>query len=297
MSEISQMIDLTAREFLTAYAYLFLFLIVALFFLRLRMQREWSKGVDCDKALTDDELALIAGGWPRVSLLMVLRLLHKECVQFRKSFIGKATLVCTADEGNDLSEGDRCLLGEIKRRGKRGVRLKELVPVAERYGIGMEESLATRGIRAVRSEVRSLRSKLIWAPILFAVVGAVRVYQGIQRDEPFTYVVSMGVIGVALLLLLSKVEPVTRRGRRVYKERKRNARNAVSGGVADALTAYACLGWIGIAGTTFAKELGDETTRYFYNSTSNSSSWSGDSDSGDSDSGGGCGGCGGCGGD
>ncbi|MFC4992733.1 TIGR04222 domain-containing membrane protein [Rubritalea tangerina] len=288
------MIEMSAGAFLAGYSGLFILCVLVLLVIRQRARREWSRGVDSDVGVSDDALALMAGGWSRLAYLMALRLLHSKSVRFKKGFLGSAALVHQKAPSIDLGEREETLLIAIKARGKGGVPMKDLTTLVERSGMAMEEGLAVRGLRAVRAEQRAVQKKLIWVPTFFAFIGVLRVYQGVVANEAFFFVVLIGVIGTAILGALSKVNPLTSKGKRLVTESRKCSRNAVRGGVPEALTAYACLGWLGIAGTSFARGLGNDVTRHFYNAH-HSSSGDGGNDGGDGGCGGGCGGCGGCG--
>jgi uncharacterized protein (TIGR04222 family) len=120
-------------------------------------------------------------------------------------------------------------------------------------------------------------------------IGGLRLLVGLVRGEPTGFLVNMGLVSIAILVLVCSPSRLTARGQ-AYIERLKKSLNSLghSTGSRYALVT-AILGVSGLAGTPY-----EAFGEIFKKAQSSSSGGCGARGGGSDDGGGGCGGCGGC---
>jgi uncharacterized protein (TIGR04222 family) len=270
--------DLTGGPFLLLYGVLFLLAVLGCFALSEWLRPEGRPG----KADDADELAVLAGGAPRLAEAIVARLLADHAMDItdrRELRIHRSEAVRSTAERRVMALASpatwKDVLGAIK------VEAEVIEARLERKGLLMDA--------ATRKQMRFWQTSPLFALMVF---GAIKWGVGTLRDRPVGFLTALLIVTAFVALIrFAKLDAATRSGRRALGEVRRDAARLRSAPVRDeAGMAVALFGTTVLIGSGLSD---------FHDLRMKSTS-SGDGGSGDSGSGGdgGCGGggCGGCGG-
>ncbi|MGJ8725864.1 MAG: TIGR04222 domain-containing membrane protein [Roseibacillus sp.] len=296
MTDLILFIHWSGKTFLGYYLCYFLLCLILLLLLKGLQKKKWSRGIEDSTPLSNEHLAMLAGGPTRVAQLTLLQLLEQEIIGVSKKGFGsvRASLLDSTYQGTNPCE--QKLLSQLIEKKKRGISFSKLISSITSLTNHTEEQLAVRGLSATKDDLKFLKHKLGFLVILFFLPGITRVILGLQRNEDILGAVVLTVLGTLFLRGFSKANPLTSRGKKALKETREDLLKSTNRKLSDHdFLSFAVLGWTEIADTALANKIGTDSCSYFESHAATKHDPPSGGCGGDSGCGGGCGGCGGCG--
>jgi len=289
---LTNVLDFTGPEFLWFYAISFAFALVWSLVRRSGAQKKFSLAEAAEVQLSDPyELAFLAGGAPRCTQVVVVRLIKAGAVEWKKARgFSESKLIAKSAASPDFNDIERTVYSSILSYGKKGIPLSGLSLLVGTRISGIEAKLAKLGLRPTQSEEGG-RGCFIALPLaILAVIGVVKVAVGISRDKPVGFlVVFLIVTFFAMALIAAARKKLTPAGEALLEKMRREPRTTFP----DATLCGVAL--LGISGIGYDESLAgmDVAFRKEISQLGNASSSSGGGSGCSSGCGSGCGGCGG----
>lgn len=182
---------------------------------------------DHDAASVDPyEAAFLAAGPGRVVQLAVTRLLHQGFVLWKPGLLGARLQMQTAISPASLPAAEHALMSKISAAGEKGMRVGETASAVFPAMRGIEVGLASKGLRPTREERGSARVLSVMPLIALGLLGLVKVFTGLGRNEPVLILLAFLLATViAIAITVRSVPRLTESGKRLLM--KLSARNAV----------------------------------------------------------------------
>lgn len=289
--------DWNGPDFLWLYAVAFLIALGFTLWRRARSNAKFSFPGAAEANLTDPyEIAYLAGGAPRCSQVVVVKLIKSGAVEWKRSkFLKESILVASGKASPDFNDIERTVYSSILDYGQKGMPLANVSQLVATRVSGLESQLAKLGLRPTSSESGS-ETFSIMLPMLFLVgVGVVKVVIGISRDKPVTFLCLMIFATFVVAAIIAGSARKTTPAGKLVLSRMRDSKSGFAN-LPDPYTGTLCgIGLMGISGIDHDPSIAglDLVLRNEISQIGNPSSSSGCSSDGGSGCSSGCGGCGG----
>ncbi len=294
--------DWTGPEFLGFYSAGFVVTLVWSIVRRSRVNEKFTLPAAAEPSLTDPyEIAFLAGGAPRCSQVVLVRLITTGVIQWRKAKVFRdSKLVAVGPAATGFNDIERSVYSAILGYGEKGMSLTTIPQrVATRLS-GIESKLAKLGLRPTAAEARS-RGHLIPLPMyLLLAIGIVKMVIGVSRDKPVGFLIVFMIITlIAAIIVRSAATKLTPMGERLLKQMRVESGPGDAGSPDAALCGVALLGISAMANDASLAGLDTALKKQLSQiGLANSADCGVDASSGGSSGcssgcGGGCGGCGG----
>ncbi len=212
--------DWKGPDFLWFYAAAFVAALVWSLLRRARATEKFSLPEAVEVELTDPyELAYLAGGAPRCTQVVVVRLIRAGAVEWKKAkLLGESKLVATGKAEPDLNDIERTVYSSVLGYGKKGMPLTSLPLLVGTRLSGIESKLAKLGLRPTQSEEGG-RGCFIALPLLIlALFGVVKVIIGLSRDKPVAFLFGFLIVTVlAMVFIAAARKKLTPAGERMLE--------------------------------------------------------------------------------